>query len=160
MKGLRAASVATAALWAALTGAAMASTPVTVITDPVGDANGLGTLGIDQATAPVSDGTHDLTAVKLSTDGDALRVVFEQSAAPDPAGPQTFTMLRFNLGDCPVQVGVVYGKLDTSETGGPVTLVDSGSCTADGFSLAGVGTSAIQGTSVVARFPFADLAKS
>src|SRR3954447_15744443 len=75
--------VATAALWAALSGAAMASTPATVITDPTGDANGLATLGVEQATGPASDGSRDLTAVKLSTEGDALQVVFEQAAAPD-----------------------------------------------------------------------------
>src|SRR4051812_30484161 len=152
--------VATAALWAALSGAAMASTPATVITDPTGDANGLATLGVEQATGPASDGSRDLTAVKLSTEGDALQVVFEQAAPPDlDKGISTANRFNATIGKCPVSLTVVYSGDPVQGRGAPWTLVEGANC-APGWTFVSDKNVTIEGSKLVARFAFADLAKA
>jgi hypothetical protein len=130
----------------------------TVITDPPGDANGGANAGLGLATAPASDATRDLTRVTVSSTAGALSVAFETSAPLTPGTLPTFVTLHATAGTCPVRLMAWLDGVQAQGTPVRVATADSVACggfiTQPGYSLSGAGTK------LVARFPYAALARN
>ena len=141
----------------ALTGSALASTPVSVITDAAGDANALandpGPVTLD-ATTPASDAAMDITDVSLWRDHTALNIRFGLAGAPDPSTPNGLYTLTSASGGCPVRFFVATGGPGSpSLTGGIEWRRCGGLFFGDGV------TATADGSAIVLRVPFADLAR-
>jgi hypothetical protein len=139
-------AAATMTMWC---GAASAAT---VITDPAGDANGLGNAGLDQATGPVNDAARDLTRVTVSSDGGALSVAFTTSAPLDQGPVQTFARLTFTTAKCPVSLIAYAGGTASDGSTALLPMADAFDCggflSTDGYSVTPVGNT------VTVRFPY------
>jgi hypothetical protein len=126
----------------------------TVISDPAGDANGLGAAGISQGTAPVSDATCDLTSVTITREPGTIVVRYALTAAPDTDGPLTFAIVRARQGACTVFLAAGWGSLDGSDHGIlPISDVNGDDCPRWGWGASTYGhTLELHGTTIVARF--------
>ena len=125
-----------------------------VITDVTGDANGVANAGLSVATAPVSDASRDLTQVDVDRTADGIVVRFHLAAAPQLGGAPTFAILRGQRGVCGVSLAVAWGG-----EGGPTAVSDLDDCDEEFFGIGAPGFSAaVEGTTLVARYPYAALA--
>ena len=141
---------AVAAIALAVPGVARGAT----INDPPGDANGAGNAGLSVVSDPVSDASRDLTRVAVERTLDGITVRYTLSAPPQLGGPQTFAILRGTRGACGVSLVAAWGF-----DGGPVAFSDLDDCAEEFLGIGAPGYSAtLEGSTVVARFPYTALA--
>jgi hypothetical protein len=135
-----------------------AASAATVITDPAGDANGLGNAGLDLATGPVNDAARDLTNVAVSSDGGALSVAFTTSAPLDQGPVQTFARLTLTTAKCPVSLIAYVGGTASDGSAAFLPMADTFDCggflSTDGYSVTPAGNT------VTVRFPYGALQRA
>jgi hypothetical protein len=152
---------ATLALTLAAGAQAAATAPETVITDPLGDANGLsnapGPVSV-ALTSPASDAPRDITSVTFAREDNALVLRLALAAAPDATPVLSFYTVAATVAGCAMKFVISANEQDANFAAAPPRVVtDTTACGTASAPLGAGYTVAVEGTTLVARMPLAAL---